>query len=168
MGVKPSPEFNPRMWQHGLRLHNGYQILKISRLRPSRRIHNTCICICICCSLCGRFHGTSCGSRASTGPPSLSPSIVSGLSSSSKAAAFEKIRGAGNSTVRALPARAMTRRSDPPMRLRSSGNEDDPSRWRDGSCFSEDDADDSGGSGGDTRESRGMVGAEESSDGDGC
>ena len=31
-----------------LGLHNGYQILKISRLRPSRRIHNTCICICIC------------------------------------------------------------------------------------------------------------------------
>ena len=30
-----------------LGLHNGYQILKISRLRPSRRIHNTCICICI-------------------------------------------------------------------------------------------------------------------------
>ena len=32
-----------------LGLHNGYQILKISRLRPSRRIHNTCICICIRC-----------------------------------------------------------------------------------------------------------------------
>ena len=30
-----------------LGLHNGYQILKISRLRPSRRIHNTCICLCI-------------------------------------------------------------------------------------------------------------------------
>ena len=30
-----------------LGLHNGYQILKISRLRPSRRIHMTCICICI-------------------------------------------------------------------------------------------------------------------------
>ena len=30
-----------------LGLHNGYQILKISRSRPSCRIQTTCICICI-------------------------------------------------------------------------------------------------------------------------